>query len=900
MKSFLRFLSAAMLACPLFAAQPITVVVPLHGAKLTGPMDANSMPINHVSSLLWGPANDVTLERTGASTLTLTGNLVTTGSSGAASLTLSGLTATRVPFAGTAGLLVDSSVFTFSSGTGVLSATGFSGAFNGSLGQTTPAAARVTTLGVSGVITAGSSNTTLTDAEGLILSSALNIVVGGQGGTGVANTGKTITLGGNLTTSGAFSTTLTSTGNTVVTLPTTGTLATLSGSEALSNKTVNKVAITTPATGATITVADNKTLTVNNTLTFSGTDNSTLSVGAGGTLGNAAYVSIGTAAGTVAAGDDSRIVAGGTALQPSGSGAGLTGITASQVGALATNGTAADVNPTGTSISAALSAKAPLVSPAFTTPNIGAATGTSLVLAEPLIDRGLTWRNSPLPSGSSLNRSIVFAGNNFVMWSGSHLFITSDGGMSWENIGSQSFPFDPDSSGNIGCYGDGLLLIGGTMVSSGQLVVGASYDQGRTWSHIIVEASYSYTGCIIGGITYHNGTFILIDTYGLAWRSTNNGATWTSVNLPSSSARVSSATNGKLVAVAYNTGDKLYTSLDGITWNTVTLSESLAWVSMTYGNGVFVAVGPANKVLTSSDGGVTWVITTLTGTAHTWKDVVYGNGLFIAGANTGTNRVMYSKNGIVWTEVDYQTAIHHLAYGRGVFIAAQGTINAAVTGSVSNVSNAEPVVYRGKRTFTETTTFLKEIAGTAADVNPSGTSIASALSAKAPIVSGTGVQTIGDAGFTTLTNRTYASMYIHSGVTEQTGVATSFVKITQFNTAQGYNGLTNDATADKAISRLTATRAGTYRIWWSASIISDVNNSTVTAAVFANGAEMLNTSTSSTAPSPAAGKKFQIGSQGTVALGAGQHVELYAKSSEAGGVGLTLTECNISMERIGN
>jgi hypothetical protein len=44
------------------------------------------------------------------------------------------------------------------------------------------------------------------------------------GGTGVNNSSRTITLGGNLTTSGAFATTLTSTANTSVTLPTSGTL----------------------------------------------------------------------------------------------------------------------------------------------------------------------------------------------------------------------------------------------------------------------------------------------------------------------------------------------------------------------------------------------------------------------------------------------------------------------------------------------------------------------------------------------------------------------------------------------------------------------------------------------------------------------------------------------------
>lgn len=64
------------------------------------------------------------------------------------------------------------------------------------------------------------------------------VVAGQYGGTGVNNSGKTITLGGNLTTSGAFATTLTVTGATNVTLPTTGTLATLAGTESLSNKTI--------------------------------------------------------------------------------------------------------------------------------------------------------------------------------------------------------------------------------------------------------------------------------------------------------------------------------------------------------------------------------------------------------------------------------------------------------------------------------------------------------------------------------------------------------------------------------------------------------------------------------------------------------------------------------------
>lgn len=50
------------------------------------------------------------------------------------------------------------------------------------------------------------------------------ILIGANGGTGVANTGKTFTIDGNFTTSGAFTTTLTVTANTALTLPISGTV----------------------------------------------------------------------------------------------------------------------------------------------------------------------------------------------------------------------------------------------------------------------------------------------------------------------------------------------------------------------------------------------------------------------------------------------------------------------------------------------------------------------------------------------------------------------------------------------------------------------------------------------------------------------------------------------------
>jgi hypothetical protein len=70
------------------------------------------------------------------------------------------------------------------------------------------------------------------------------IVGPANGGTGVANNAAST-----LTISGSFATTLTVSGATGVTLPTTGTLATLAGSETLSNKTLTAPALGTPASG---------------------------------------------------------------------------------------------------------------------------------------------------------------------------------------------------------------------------------------------------------------------------------------------------------------------------------------------------------------------------------------------------------------------------------------------------------------------------------------------------------------------------------------------------------------------------------------------------------------------------------------------------------------------------
>ncbi len=75
--------------------------------------------------------------------------------------------------------------------------------------------------------------------------------------------GKTLTFVDDFTTAGAFGLTLTTTATTNVTLPTTGTLATLAGNEQFTNKTIGSTGLTFSGAGTDITTAGGEALVIN-------------------------------------------------------------------------------------------------------------------------------------------------------------------------------------------------------------------------------------------------------------------------------------------------------------------------------------------------------------------------------------------------------------------------------------------------------------------------------------------------------------------------------------------------------------------------------------------------------------------------------------------------------------
>ncbi len=158
---------------------------------------------------------------------------------------------------------------------------------------------------------------TATTTTGLVnlASGVTGVLLGVNGGTGVANTGSTITLGGSVTFSGAFATTITVTAGTSVTLPTSGTLvnsavATLSSLASIGTITTGvwNGTVVGATYGGTGVNNGSSTITLGGALTFSGgftttitvTGNTTVTLPTTGTLVNTAVttlsslVSIGT------------------------------------------------------------------------------------------------------------------------------------------------------------------------------------------------------------------------------------------------------------------------------------------------------------------------------------------------------------------------------------------------------------------------------------------------------------------------------------------------------------------------------------------------------------------------------------------------------------------------------
>lgn len=371
-----------------------------YAGSTSGTTTLNATAVAGTTTLVLPAADDTLVGKATTDILTNksisgSGNTITNIANG--SLTYSAVTigSTSVSLGGTA---------TTIAGLTSVSSTGFTGALTGNASTAT---ALATTRAIYGNNFDGTA--ALTGA-----------IAGTYGGTGVNNGANTITVAGNLSHAGAFTQTFTATGNTSVTLPTTGTLATLTGTETLTNKTLTtpKIAqindtngLAVLKTGTTASAVNEVTITNSATLfaphvSATGTDtNISLHLAPKGT-GKYVVVENGT--------DGTKQLAFGVAGATT---ATTTYLNAAQtvnrtitlpdatdtlVGKATTDtltnktfntaGTGNSFSINGTAITAVAGTGAVVLAntPTLITPNIGAATGTSLVLSGDLTVNGTT------------------------------------------------------------------------------------------------------------------------------------------------------------------------------------------------------------------------------------------------------------------------------------------------------------------------------------------------------------------------------------------------------------------------------------------------------------------------------------------------------------------------------
>ena len=336
---------------------------------------------------------------------------------------------------------------------------------------------------------------------------------------------------------------------------------------------------------------------------------------------------------------------------------------------------------------------------------------------------GITWTNRYSPDNIALLGVAGGAGIFVAVGTGvGNRTITSTDGITWT--------LRPSANDSVGwrqvCYGNGIFVAVAN-AGTGNRVMTLDPAYGMSINKITTEETttnlvkFGQNGATISAnpsknfawvarsaanainyraICYGNGLFVAT-----GWNNTNNimtspdGYIWT--NRVQSTADFNAtcvcygelSANNMYVIMANSSGIPL-TSTNGIDWSTSTNIGADFWGGVCFGydtsmNGLFVAVrynGSTNSVATSSNG-TNWTLRTAV--ANTWRSVCYGyntsgTGLFVAVSTSGTNRVMYSYNGITWTGVasaNESAEWYSVCYGNGLFVAVAnaGTGNRVMT-----------------------------------------------------------------------------------------------------------------------------------------------------------------------------------------------------------------------------
>ncbi len=246
---------------------------------------------------------------------------------------------------------------------------------------------------------------------------------------------------------------------------------------------------------------------------------------------------------------------------------------------------------------------------------------------------------------------------------------------------------------------NGLLSVAKDETDGGDFVI-IGFDENSGQSETIVCYGFAPNNCAPGGIStslmvtdvvYGEEKFVAVtgqniyDALSVDLSVNNASDPWTPGVLAGGavSAYWLGVTygNGRFVAVGIGdsligSGNKGMYSDDGENW---IISESIPdvfWYDVTYGNGRFVAVGAGDEFgsgvkVAYSDDGISWSSSLLPSASNTYFTVTFVDNYFVA-AGVGSSSIIYSYDGINWTESPYADSIPHVIsmvpYGESLLV----------------------------------------------------------------------------------------------------------------------------------------------------------------------------------------------------------------------------------------
>jgi hypothetical protein len=257
----------------------------------------------------------------------------------------------------------------------------------------------------------------------------------------------------------------------------------------------------------------------------------------------------------------------------------------------------------------------------------------------------ITWTRTNI-SNSYL--SIAYGGGIYVMSASGGKIAVSSNGTSW----TESTISWPDTNGITVSYANGKFILSSTETNA----VAVSTN-GASWSYgtLPVAGRFYHTLKPSAGDTMPSGRALLAGYAGTLIESSDQGATWSSLHVPSSySGGLITYSNGRFIGTSGSASSYIYISRDGFNWSRQTMPSSQVWIPGAYNpttKSYAVVAKNATTVAYSVATSPTWSTATLP-SAQTWSELCYDaeSGIYIVSA-VGTTTAAKATNIASWSSI---------------------------------------------------------------------------------------------------------------------------------------------------------------------------------------------------------------------------------------------------------